>query len=812
MTASCAAAEVRLNGRVTNDNNTPVASARVTLRSPDGAILTAVTDPAGVFTFRLPGPRESWLAAEREGYFRLAERPVHLVEGANEVHLILNPLREVFESVDVRASPSRVDFDRTTVQRSLSGAEILAVPFPSSNNLKNALRIMPGVVQDSKGGVHLNGGAEEQVLYTLNGFNLNDPLTGRFESRLSVEAVQSIEVGSGRLPAEFGKGSAGMLAITTSPGDNKLRYSATNFFPGVESHKGLLVGNWTPRLNLSGPIRRGRAWFSNSFVTQYDKQVIEELPSGADQMSSWRFSNLLHTQVNLSPSHILYAGILTNVWNAPRTGLSILNPPETTVDRRSRQWFFNIKDQVYFRRGLLVEFGYAANRTFGREIPQGHAFLRLTPEGNAGNAFADAARKAGRDQVLANIFFPAVSRAGVHQFKAGIGLDRVTYWQHVRRTGFEHRRADGSPAARVVFGGPSQLGRSNLELSSYFQDAWRVRAGLLAEAGLRADWDRILGHVYVSPRAGLAWAPPGLTRTKISAGYSVVYEATSLRLFTRPLDQYSLTTYFDRQGQVVRGPAVSVFVFGHPRPPAPRAGNWSAGLERELAGSIYARLNYLRRRGRRGFTYANVPLPDGPPPQLIERSRTSVFDAVYRLANDRRDVFDSFEVTVRQTFRRQYGWLASYTRSRALSNGVVDINIDDPIIVSDNVGPMPWDSPNRFLSWGYLPLPWENWAAAYLLEWRTGFPFSVYSGEGKAIGGLNSRRFPQFFALNLHGERRFSFRGHRWEFRLGFNNLTGHRNPNVVNANADSPNFLRFYGGQSRSFNFRIRWLGRAAR
>ncbi len=74
------------------------------------------------------------------------------------------------------------------------------------------------------------------------------------------------------------------------------------------------------------------------------------------------------------------------------------------------------------------------------------------------------------------------------------------------------------------------------------------------------------------------------------------------------------------------------------------------------------------------------------------------FDAVYTLANDRRDVYDSFEATFRQSLRKQYGWMASYTRSRALSNGVVDVNIDDPTTVLKNVGPMPWDAPTGSLA------------------------------------------------------------------------------------------------------------------
>jgi hypothetical protein len=52
---------------------------------------------------------------------------------------------------------------------------------------------------------------ENQVLYTLNGFNISDPVSGRFTTRLPVESVRSVEYSSGRYSAEFGKGSAGAL-------------------------------------------------------------------------------------------------------------------------------------------------------------------------------------------------------------------------------------------------------------------------------------------------------------------------------------------------------------------------------------------------------------------------------------------------------------------------------------------------------------------------------------------------------------------------------------------------------------------------
>jgi len=803
---------VHLSGRVVDENNAAVAGAQVRVIAQAAGLpqrLQAVSDQAGRFTMRLPAPGEYLLSAECENYFRLKDRPVHLAEGANEVTLVLNPVREVFERVDVSYSPPLLDFDKTTQERRLSGTRLVDIPYPRTASLRNALRAVPGIVQDSRGGLHLNGATEEQVLYTLDGFQINDPLTGRFESRLSVESVRAVEISTGNLAAEYGKGSAGALAVKTSAGDDAFRYSATNFVPGLESRKGLYIGGWTPRFNFSGPIRKGRAWFSHGTDVHYDQNVIEELPKPHDRTTSWRLNNLLRNQVNLTPSNILYTGVLTNFFTAPRSGLSYLDPLETTVDRRTRQWFFDVKDQIYFGRGSLLEAGFGANRTFGREIPQGRDVFQLTPEGKRGNFFADAVRTASRDQFLVNLFLPPLNWRGGHQPKAGLDLARVGYWQDVRRTAYEHYRVDGTRARFVAFGGSGRFERSNLEASSYLQDSWKLRPGLLLEAGLRQDWDRILGNVQLAPRFGLAWSPPGLESTKISGGFGRVYDYTALRLFTRPLDQYTATTYFDRDGRVARGPSISVFWKDGSPLKTPRYHNLNLAVEHRLSSGLYTRFTYFRRRGQDGLTYLNL-LRDAPPPAVLASSFPGrPFDAVYRLENLRRDVFDSFEMTFRQTFRQQYEWMASYTRSRALSNAVVDITVDDPLLVSSNVGRMPWDAPNRLVSWGLLPFFWHNWAVAYLLEARNGFPFSIVDDDGRIQGDLNALRFPAFFELNLHLERRFFFRKHRWALRAGFNNLTNRKNPNVVNNNASSPHFMCYYGGQSRSLNFRVRWLGR---
>jgi hypothetical protein len=786
-----------------------LSSARVLIQPATGELVQKFTNPQGQFRLELPTGVYK-LIIERDGYFPLRDYEIRLERTDEEGVFILEPVREVRETLHVSASPLSIDMDTSSAKRSIGDRQIINVPYPNTNDFRSVLRIIPGVIRDSRGGLHVNGASEEQLLFTLNGFNVNDPLTGRFETRFSVESVHSVEITSGNLPAEYGKGSAGALAVRTHSGDDKFRYSATNFVPGIENRKGWTIGDWTPRLNISGPIRRGSAWFSNSFDTQYVKNFIRDLPKGQDRTSSLRFSNLLHTQWNVRPSHIVYAGFLSNHWNAPRTGLTALDPVETTIDRRARQWFFHAKDQITLRSRAVVEIGFASNRTFGREIPQGEGLLRIRPEGKRGNFFSDATRKAARDQILINGFLPSFTLSGSHQMKTGADLNRLSYWQDVHRTGYENFSESGNLVSRTLFFGDGKLRRGNYEATYFLQDSWRVRPGLLVEAGIRTDWGRLVRRWSPSPRLGIAWSPPRMENTKLYGGIARIYDASSLRLFTRPMDQYTLTSYFSQDGTVGRGPALSLFRILNEPFDRPRYHNWTAGIEHHWPGRFAMRIDAIRRRGDRGFTYRNSYVQNGELIPLWARELNARHvDAVYTLDNFRQDSFDSITFTVRQNLRRQYEWMASYTRSRALSNAVVDVNIDDPIVVTDNAGPMPWDAPHRFLGWGYLPLPLKHWSIAYLLDARNGFPFSARREDGRLEGKVNDWRFPYFFEMNVHLERKLVFRGHRWALRVGANNVTDRINPETVVNTIGSSRFLRFYGGNGRSFNFRIRWLGR---
>ena len=803
-------AEVTVSGRISDENGLAVAFARVELRLPGAAAATVATsDIAGGFTAQPAAPGEYFIHAERPGFFVFDGR-AELRQGPNQLHLTLNHLQDFFQSVDVAYSAPAVDPEQISEQKQLTSVEILEVPYPASQDLRNSLPLLPGVVQDAGGRLHFDGGATEQTNFTLDGFNLSNPVTGRLEARLSVESVRSLDVESARYSVEKDRGSAGSVDIRTNMGDDRWRFGATNFVPSFGSDGGVHLDKWTPRVSVSGPIARGRAWFYNGFDTFYAVDTISGLPDGENRKRSLTGSNLTRAQVNLTPSNILTGSLLLNYTADHRYGLSFLDPAETTVNRRQTLYVGSIKDQIYFAGGALTEVGVAISRGFLREAPQGQELFDITPFGKRGNYFVDLSRQSDREQWIANTFLAPVHALGAHQLRFGLDAERSAFDLAAQRHDYRVLREDLSVARYVSFLGDGSTAKTGFQLAEYVQDRWSPADGVLIEAGMRFDWDTIVHDVLTSPRVAVAYAPKWLRETKFAAGVGIFHDVFTLGMFGRQ-NQAALSTFFDPGGGVVGPPVETAFDVDQRGLRAPHYRTISFSVERKLPWDFYGKASYLGKAGRRGLTFA--PDPTGllaPIPA----------DGLYRLRNLRDDRYKALELTVRRTFGGKFEWVGGYTRSSARSNAVVDYSLENPIFAEQAPGRLAWDTPNRFLSWGWAPVPKSilpralafvarETDVAYLLEYRTGFPFGVVNEDGFLIGPPDGRRLPAYFNLNLSFERRFRFLHYLWAWRLGLNNLTNNGNPNVVDNNIDSPWFLTYGRGQRRAVNVRLRFLGR---
>src|SRR5689334_16325030 len=294
------AAQVTIAGRVVDETGAVIAGAGVEVRpATGGPPVVASSDQAGRFSVNLAAG-EYAIRVERLGFYLFQSRQALSGDRA-ELTITLNHLQEFSDRIDVTYSPSAIDPQQPAERKELDNKEIQAVPYPAPQDYRNALPLIDGVVQDNLGRAHFNGGDTNQTNYTLDGFNISDPVNGRLETRVNIESIQSMTVQTSRFSAENGRGSAGILDLQTKMGDDRLRFGGTNFIPGVSTDGGLHVNKWTPRLELSGPLAKGRAWFHNGFDAFYSNDVVHGLPHGENRTSGITTSDLSRFQVNLTP-------------------------------------------------------------------------------------------------------------------------------------------------------------------------------------------------------------------------------------------------------------------------------------------------------------------------------------------------------------------------------------------------------------------------------------------------------------------------------------------------------------------------------
>ena len=797
-----AQAPVTLKVTVNDENGVAQRSARVSLQlAGSAALFKQETDFSGRCQFPSLPAGAYLLHVEKEGFYAVNETlQISAATGAIEIEL--HHLQEVKEEVNVVESPPAIDPEKITDTRSLSGLDIINIPYPITRDYRNILPFIPGVVLDSSGQPHVAGGHTYQTLDTLDGFDITDPVNGTLQLRVSTDALRSIDVQTSRYSAEYGRSSAGVLNLGTGIGDDHLRYTGTNFLPSFKFVRGVNLDKWTPRFTVSGPLKKGKAWFYEAEDFEYDYNLIPDLPAGADQAPLWRFSNLVKLQTNITRSNILTGSFLFNRFKYSHAGLSLFNPLNATTNQDQTGYFASFKDQHYFANGTLLENGLALFEQELDVLPLGNLPFIQTPGLLGGNFYRTTLDRSRRLQWISNVYLRPHNWHGSHEFKFGMDADRVAYHEFNDRTPIRVFDETGALLRQTLFPGQTvALRKNNLQGSAYAQDRWSPSNRLVIESGVRFDADEIIRQILVSPRVAGTYMLTSDGETKLSAGFGVFYDATNLSLVSQPLSGTRLDYYYASTGALLRPPVLTQFFLNQNTLREPRFLNWSASLERRLPGDVYFTVEYLDRRGNNGFIYLPQPAAAG------------LTGGAFVMSNTRQDHSHSLQFIARHTFRKAYPLMVSYTHSRSVSNAVLTYSLDSLSYGLEGPGPYPWDAPNRVLLWGMAPLPSlpliHKLDFAYSLDYRTGYPFSLLNQEQQFLQPLNNMRFPRFFSFSPYIEKRLTLRRYNFALRGGFDNVTSSRNPTAVNNNINSPNFLAFSNFDRRAFVARIRFLGK---
>ena len=786
---------------VVDENGLAVPEAGVTVLQTGQPALHLVTDYTGRCSWTTPTNAAYSLQVSKPGFYQTRQDGIQADETAPRI--VLTHEQMVQQEVNVTASAPGIDPQQITDRATMNVPEIVNVPFPTNRDIRNLLPFTPGVVQDSSGQAHVAGSETWMTLDTLDGFDMRSPVYGTLDMRVSTDAVRSLDVESTRYPVEYGRATGGVVAYNTGMGDNKFRYDATNFIPSFRNQKGIRFDTFEPRLTFSGPVRRNRAWFFDGIEMQYSDEFVPELPSNADTNHVAREGNLSKFQVNLGHANSLTTTLLFNDYHSPWEGISALTPQQSTDNHDIIAWLPYARDQQSFKNGVVIDTGFGIMRYREGFEPHGSLPFDLTPEQSTGSDFENETTRSQRIQGYETAFLPPRHWAGSHQLRLGVDLDHVGFNENVALAPVNYLREDRTLLRQSVFPAFAPFSRNNLEVGSYIEDRWSAPRGLLIEPGLRFDWDEIIRRPEFSPRIAFNWSPPGLENsTKLSAGIGEYYEHTQLEYLTRALAGIRYDTYYAADGVTPTTPPLETqFVAPYGSLREARALNWSVGAEQKLPDQIYLSADFIRKSVSNEFIYASQSGPDA-------------LSGTWLLTSHRQDHYDSAQITARRSFGSWYTLFAAYTHSSARTNAALDYVPTIPILGPQQPGPLFFDTPNRILSWGWLPawapfLPTvhKNWDFVYTFTWNSGFPYDSINANDQLVGAAGSRRFPNFLDFSPGLEWRFHFGGKYFGLRGLFTNSTNSSDPYLVNNNVDSPQYGTFLEPLGRSFTTRIRLI-----
>jgi Carboxypeptidase regulatory-like domain/TonB dependent receptor-like, beta-barrel len=768
---------------------------------------TIASDETGRFSLAGIAPGECTVTATMAG-FEPAVKMVTVAANAQvEVDLELS-LASVEQKVTVTgAPPAGVDVSITStaapaiVQKQLQLAPLVNEKF------QDALPLIPGVVRGPDGLIDVKGARPSESATLVNSASAVDPVTGQAAISLPIEAVESVKILPDPFSAQYGRFVGGVTQVETRSGTDQWKVLFTDFFPRLRRREDHWagIGSITPRLTFAGPLVKDKLFFFQSFDYRFIRTEVrvDQLPPLQRDQVFETFNSQTQFDWEINPRHHFTASFTLYPENLSFVNLNTFNPESTTPDLHQRGYQMTFNERAILG-GSVLESLVSVKRYDVHVWPSAGQFgvLDLFPEQNFGDWFDKQDRNSWLEEVSQTYHLGTLKGAGEHLVEFGYDLVHSNYDGFVTNQPVQILREDRTLSQLIQFTAPAPLSATKTDLALFVQDHWQVVPRFTLDIGLRADHDGLANDALnVAPRLGFVVAPTSDNKTALRGGIGLFYDKIPLDLAPFTAYPAEIVTEFAADGTTVVGlPTTFTHVLLAPGGrKLPYSVVWNAQVDRQLTHSLMFRFGYEERKTHRSFFLQPASGPASGAGSLL-------------LLNSGRESYREFQWTARWQAAERTQLFASFVHSRAkgeLNNFEQFFgNLPYPVIRPNEFGPLPFDSPNRFLLWGSIGLPWklDFWP---VLDVHSGFPFSKVDNDLNFIGPRNQAgRFPAFFSFDFQLTREFRvpFMGKKRTMRTGVKifNVTNHFNPRDVQENIFSPVFGGFYNSVGRLYRAKL--------
>jgi hypothetical protein len=493
-----------IQGRVIDPQGAGVDGAVVSLLDSAGRTIATTTARAGRFQLTNIAPGTYAIKAEASPLQSAVQ--TFTVRGAHPVDVELRLTAVAAERVDVSAAQG--DVGTAAVGVTLAGETVRRAPVRlRSRGLQGAVATTPGWSTEDNGLVHVRG-VDDGFLYVIDGVPVYERLDGLFGVAPDPAMVDSVNVLTRYIPAEFGFKSGGVIEVRSAGRPSESWSGTVDAAVGTDSVREVsgVAG---------GPLSRGLA-LTVGAGGETSSRFLDPVHPDNLHNDGGTFSGGVQLGWQRSPSSVVnaVAGFGRSTFDVPH------GEEQEDAGQDQRQRVRNHWQTVSWQRVWSAA-----------TVSQVAAYHRAGSGALAGSPndtplFTNADRSLARAGVLASL----THTSGRHLLKTGAEASRLRVREDFSFAVIddqEAEHADLSEAARQFTPeNPFRFhGRATGALfSAYIQDSVRVSRRLSVDLGLRADWSRLLVHASQwSPRLGVSYHMPH-TRTTLRASFGRFFQ------------------------------------------------------------------------------------------------------------------------------------------------------------------------------------------------------------------------------------------------------------------------------------------------
>jgi Carboxypeptidase regulatory-like domain len=780
-------------------------SVKLTTAPPDGNTLTADTDDAGRYEFKGLEPGRYAIAVSQQG-FKPLTKTVSVAAGQMAVEDFTLELETVAEKVEVREQTQVISTESVSnPEATVTHRELVALPTPEEK-IREVIPITPGVVKTQDGKLTFKGADENQSLFLVNSAETADPVTGSFSIAVPTDAVQSFAVYKTPYNAGLGSFSGGLTTIETKPPEEKWNFYVKNFVPAILGKNGSMVGiaQATPGVDFGGPLLGDKVFFSEVFQYDMKKTTVRGLPWPDDISKKQGFNSFTTLELVLSPKQILTLTLNAFPLRQQHVGINALVPETASNDLNQKGLAVHVSDKYQLDSGAIFSVIWQYTRFDSNAHGQGLQDMLISPQGWGGNFFNQWSRRGKQAQLLPSYQFAEKHWLGRHEIHVGLDLNYRSYFGVNTANAVQLLEQNGTLDGEINFLPARAQNTSDTAVAEFVQDHWILNPHWTVDAGARLSSETTGWSRAFAPRAAIAYSPGKDGKTVLRAGAGLFYSMLPLLAANFDVNPTRVVSQFDSTGHLM-GPPVTytnAYVGGTnplsagilPQGPGttPRNFTWNLEGDRQLLRNAVLRVGYIDSH----TTYLFVVNP------FTGRAGENSF---LGLTNTGSSHYRELESTVRFTIHEHHEVNASYiwSRTRGDLNNLSDVMIPflQPVIRPNVYGILPYDVPQRVITWGVFSLP-KKFTFSPILDVHSGYPYSNVNVLENYVGTPNGQRFATYLSLDVKIYRVFPVpflgakSGKIHHMRLGFYslNVTNHGNFNAVFNNVTAPNFGQFVG------------------